>query len=128
MADRARIAVGVDGGYFKSVYLHDGYGVLPVLSSYYGSHPNALGLLELGDLSRVRIFPGDVDPVPGHSFANPKPNFTVAYHRDRGEALRPAKLSNWNGLLELCCESDADYLYYLPEGSSSWSMMKRCNW
>ena len=41
-------------------------------------------LLELGDLSTLgaKIFPDAKTP---HSWENPQPDVTVAYHRDRGE-------------------------------------------
>lgn len=127
MSERARIAVDVGAGEFRSVYVHDGYNLLPVLQSCYGSPAAAGALLDLGDLSQVKMFHGGSAPVPGHSFKNPKPNFTVAYHRDRGDALRPAKLSNWNGLLELCDEGDADFLYVFRL-DGGWSVLKRRNW
>jgi len=127
MAERARIAVQ-SGGLFHSVYVHDGYDLLPVLNGHHGNKDAALALIALGDLSQVKMFHGGSVPMPGHTFRDPKPNFTVAYHRDRGETFRQAALTNLRGLLELCSDSDADFLYIFEEGTGRWAKMVRNNW
>jgi hypothetical protein len=72
------------------VYCHyDGYpaGVGATLSTHYTTEARVDALLSLGSISRLhpRLVP-DLDET--HTFDNPAVGVTVAYHRDRGEAMR----------------------------------------
>ena len=71
------------------VYCHyDGYpsGVGATLSTHYTTTPRVDALLSLGSISQLhpRLVP---DLGDTHTFDNPANNVTVAYHRDRGEAM-----------------------------------------
>lgn len=77
---------------YTGIYCHfDGYpeGVGAVLISHYKDRERVERLLALGDLSSLdeRLAPEDGEE---HSFDNPTEGICVAYHRDRGEELRPA--------------------------------------
>lgn len=87
MATNAYITVRTHFGY-KSVYLHYADGaeyIQELLQEYYNSQAKAEALVSLGDLSVLDMY---IDAPAGHSFDNPAPGRTVAYHRDRGEELR----------------------------------------
>ena len=90
MATRSRIGMEMPNGEVKSIYCHwDGYpeGVGATLQEHYTNPEKVEALIALGDISVLQPL---VEPdVPGveHSFANPAPCVTVAYHRDRGEKI-----------------------------------------
>lgn len=92
MSTRAGIGMTMPDGTVRAIYLHhDGYtlgGAGDTLAKHYSTLERVESLLELGDLSslRAKIFP-DVRSV--HSWEHPQPDVTIAYHRDRGEALHP---------------------------------------
>lgn len=129
MSFHGRIAVK-RGDVFRSVALRCGSsGVLDVLVAHYGSTEAADALLDLGMLWDLKIFHGGSVPIPGHSLARPKPNFTLACHRDMGEKLLPAVFSkSLDDLLLLCAECDAGYLYVFDVEAGSWSKVCRNNW
>lgn len=128
MAECARIAVK-RGDVFRSVYLRFSSGVIDVLLSHYGNAEAVDALLDLGMLWKVNIFHGGSVPIPGHSVDRPKPNFTLALHRDAGEKFLPAVFSKSLGdLLSLCSEADVDCVYMFDVDAGSWSSMKRYNW
>lgn len=88
MATRSTLSANLPNA--KSIYCHwDGYpeNMLPILNNHYDTDEKVLELLALGDLSslgeRVKSNPNEF-----HSFGDPLPDVTVAYHRDRGEKLR----------------------------------------
>ena len=72
------------------IYCHyDGYpaGVGATLSTHYTTEERVDALLSLGSISQLhpRLVPM-LDET--HTFDNPAVGVTVAYHRDRGEAMR----------------------------------------
>ncbi len=78
-----------DGKILKPIYCHwDGHPEtkLPVLNDYYNTDEKVEELMALGNLS---VLEKKVKPDEGqeHSFDNPAPGVTIAYHRDRGEEL-----------------------------------------
>ncbi len=93
MSTRAMIGMKMPDGSVQATYLHnDGYMLHTgyTLATCYDTAEKVFALLSLGELSSIAERPA---PEPGepHTFAAPAPGVTVAYHRDCGEALRPAK-------------------------------------
>lgn len=89
MATRAAIVVKLPNGY-QGIYCHnDGYleytGQL--LNTFYRDKEKVLQLISLGGISLLGKFvhPG---PQDVHTFDNPTKDVTVAYHRERGDALQ----------------------------------------
>ena len=105
MSTRGAIGMRQPDGTIRAVYVHhDAYvaGVGAILGGWYGTPELVKGLLDLGDLSSLETTLAD----------------TVAYHRDRSEAMRMARnyhdidAYRRNGRRDL----GADYLY-LFDGS-----------
>lgn len=68
---------------FKGIYCHfDGYLVGSILKEHYANRNKVESLISLGDIS---FLDESIDKPDGHTFDNPIPGYTVAYHRDRGE-------------------------------------------
>lgn len=94
MATRSRIGIQDENGTVRSIYCHfDGYpdGVGATLNEHYSNRQKLNMLINLGDIS---ILEENVATVHEHSFNNPRPGVTVAYHRDRGEELKPARVDS----------------------------------
>ena len=72
----------------RGIYCHfDGYvksGVGQTLFEYYQNDDKVNELINLGSIS---FLGKEVSPTDKHTFDNPQSGVTVAYHRDRGEAL-----------------------------------------
>jgi len=115
MATRSRIGIQNPDGSVSSIYCHwDGYpeGVGATLKEHYSNRQKLKMLINLGDISKLEE---NVSTMDEHSFNNPKPGVTVAYHRDRGEELRSARTDY---SLEIFSESDYEdygYVYTLEE-------------
>ncbi len=88
MATRSTITIKTEAGY-QSTYCHwDGYPthVGKILSEHYTDPAKIKFLIELGALSSLKKEVGpDVGQI--HTFDHPHREVTVAYHRDRGDAL-----------------------------------------
>jgi hypothetical protein len=102
-------------GRVQATYLHnDGYPLHAgyILATFYGTAEKVRTLLSLGELSAIAERPAPAPNEP-HTFADPAPGVTVAYHRDRGEALCPAKryASPEAYLTEATRDTPASYLY-----------------
>ena len=120
MSTRSLIGIAAPDGSVRAVYCHfDGYieGVGATLLRHYNSEEKARELLDLGDLSSL----GErIAPAPGedHSFDHPVDDVTVAYHRDRGEKLSPAKL--FESKVKMAKEGEgrfwAEYCYVWENG------------
>ena len=65
-------------------------------------------LINLGDIS---VLGENISTMDEHSFNNPKEGITVAYHRDRGEELKPARVDN--SLEEFHVSEKYGYVYTL---------------
>ena len=106
MATRSRIGIVNEDGTVSSIYCHfDGYveGVGKKLVENYTDRDKVKELIDLGDISilgenvkpydpyrsvkdeKVKSILDRFKPKEEHSFDNPAPGVTVAYHRDRGE-------------------------------------------
>lgn len=122
MATRSFIAQKLPSGSFRAVYCHwDGYpennGV--ILHSHYFNTPMVEELLALGSLSSLgeRANP----TLSTHSYDKPQDDVTVAYHRDRGEDLRPASdYADLAALKAACSEAGGEFLYIWD--GASWSV------
>jgi hypothetical protein len=89
MSTRSFICKSLPNNTVVGVYCHyDGYpsGVGATLSTHYTTTPRVDALLSLGSISQLhpRLVP---DLGDTHTFDNPANNVTIAYHRDRGEAM-----------------------------------------
>lgn len=88
MATRSTITIKTQEGY-QSTYCHwDGYPTNngKILSEHYTDPAKIKFLIELGALSSLKKEVGpDVGQI--HTFDHPHREVTVAYHRDRGDAL-----------------------------------------
>lgn len=89
MATRSFICKSLPNNTIVGVYCHyDGYpsGVGATLATHYATDERVTALLNLGSISQLhpRLVP---DLGDTHTFDNPAKNVTIAYHRDRGEAM-----------------------------------------
>lgn len=123
MSTRAAIAMRLPDNTIHAIYCHnDGYPgmVGAILGGFYKTEERVKALLDLGALSQLgsKLEP---DPDVPHTFREPQQDVTYAYHRDRGDQLRPGK--TYSSLEEF--EKDApetfaaDYLYLFENGT--WS-------
>jgi hypothetical protein len=90
MSTRSRIAIKSNDE-IKSIYCHwDGYlsNNGKILLKHYSEVEKLEKLISLGDISALDVSP---ETVEGHSFDNKIHGYTVAYHRDRGEAWANVK-------------------------------------
>lgn len=117
MSTRSVICKEVPVHLYYGVYCHfDGYpeGVGSVLLKHYNTKDKVDELLKLGDLSSLgeRIAPNVDEP---HDFDNPSDGVCVAYHRDRGEELHPARSIRLPNASGTC---GAEYMYvYTMDGT-----------
>ncbi len=121
MATRSRIGIQNQDGSVSSIYCHfDGYpeGVGTTLNEHYSNRQKLNMLINLGDIS---ILGENIATMDEHSFNNPKPGITVAYHRDRGEELRPARTDH---SLEMFSESDYECYGYIYTLEGKWVTFK----
>jgi len=139
MATRSRIGIENEDGTVSSIYCHwDGYvvGVGSKLVDYYRDRDSVRELIALGSISSLRekaappgvsevvelddeVVRGILErlfPQPSHSFENPLPYVTVAYHRDRGEDLHIRK----NNSVEEYFDSDLEEYGYLFNLKGEW--------
>ena len=120
MSTHAAIAMKNEDGTILTVYVqNDGHvaGVGAILGGWYTEPAKVKALLELGDLSvlETQITP---EPETAHSFAKPQSSVTIAYHRDRGEPLKPPR--KYRNVKEFVRKADddfrGDYLYLYDGG------------
>jgi len=115
MSTRARIAMALPNGKFKSIYTHwDGYPKHHggILREHYSTPDRVTALLALGDLSALRAEIGEK-----HDFEQRGHNMCTAYRRDRGDKGVAAKTSvNFTALVALALEWNAEYLYVFTGG------------
>jgi hypothetical protein len=113
MGTSSHIGILMDDGTVEAIYCHwDGYpsGVGRILKAHYSDRQRALELLDLGDISVLEALLSTSLP---HSFEKPQPGVTIAYHRDRGEALKEPRIyenQHW-----YCRKGEVDYNYLLKE-------------
>lgn len=116
MATRSRIAIETPTG-VKSIYCHwDGYpsnnGV--ILQECYRDRAKVEKLIALGAISSLHE---EVEPNSReHSWEKPEGGVVVAYHRDRGEALRVEKHSSVQEFIK----SDVEEYGYLFTLNGEW--------
>jgi len=122
VSTNAAIGLAMPDGTIKAVYLHwDGYiehgGAGETLAGHYKDREKVEKLIALGFLSSLgaEVAP---DPAFPHSWANPQPNVTVAYHRDRKERLQPAvEFKDKDSFAEEAKSNMwAEYAYLFEEG------------
>lgn len=123
MSTRCVICKEAPVNLYYGVYCHfDGYpeGVGSVLLKHYKTKNKVDELLKLGDLSSLgeNIAPNTSE---AHTFDKPVTGVCVAYHRDRGEELRPAQLIS---LQSASRTYGADYMYvYTLDGTWNFSWL-----
>jgi hypothetical protein len=118
MSTRARIALALPNGKFKSVYTHwDGYPEhhAPILREHYTTAADIKALLSLGDLSRLSPKLTPPDGV-SHDYESPAEGVTVAYRRDRGDkGTRAVTSVNFTALATLAHQRGTEYLYVFTD-------------
>ena len=102
MSTRSFICKSLPNNTIVGVYCHfDGYpsGVGATLSTHYATDERVTALLNLGSISQLqpRLVP---DLGDTHTFDNPAKNVTVAYHRDRGEAMSTTTFPSLDVMVE----------------------------
>ena len=102
MATRSFICKSLPNNTIVGVYCHyDGYpsGVGATLTTHYATDERVTALLNLGSISQLhpRLVPNLGDT---HTFDNPAKNVTVAYHRDRGEAMSTTTFPSLDVMVE----------------------------
>ena len=88
-----------------------------MLALHYHTPEQIEALLALGELS---VLDKNLTPPEGtaHTWANPAPETTIAYHRDRGEKFTPAKRygSVEEYLANAISDTGASYAYLFDDG------------
>lgn len=119
-------------GKVRTIHLNaDGYpahaGVMLVM--HYNTVERVEALLKLGELSQLDKFLAPPEGVP-HSWAKPADGVTVAYHRDRGEKLTPAKrYASANTYLKNAIgDFGASYAYLYDSGKWFFRTASKCEW
>lgn len=120
MSTSAAIGLTMPDGTIWAVHLHwDGYiangGAGEILAENYTDRKKVEKLISLGFLSSLGA---EVDPDPTllHSWSNPQPNVTVAYHRDRNDPLVPAvKVMNKESFPEQTKDLRAEFAYLFED-------------
>ena len=102
MATRSFICKSLPNNTIVGVYCHyDGYpsGVGATLANHYTTDERVTALLSLGSISQLhpRLVPNLGDT---HTFDNPAKNVTIAYHRDRGEAMSTTTFPSLDVMVE----------------------------
>jgi hypothetical protein len=122
MSTRSFIAKKVKGGVI-GVYCHfDGYptGVGTTLKEHYTDPDKVDQLIALGALSYLEPELGEK-----HDFNSPTKGWTLAYHRDRGEAFRSLSFKTVAGMKSgarsRCC---AEYAYLFDPVKGKWTTYK----
>ena len=136
MATRSRIGIVNEDGTVSSIYCHwDGYpeGNGKILLLHYSDRNKVQSLIDLGAISSLRanVLPYDpynnvenekvksildrFNPTEKHSFENPQPDVTVAFHRDRGEEYIKPRINE--SLEDYLNADNEEYGYvFTPEG------------
>jgi hypothetical protein len=116
MATRSRIGIELTDAFgnkqVKSIYCHwDGYpeGVGKTLMDHFDREKTE-ALINLGDISYLRP---SIEKPEGHTFDKPVEGYTVAYHRDRGEKKRMARVDM--GVADFFRKDFEQYGYVLTE-------------
>ncbi len=124
MGTPSTLIAKLSNGRYISVYANsDGYPSYmgKMLEEHYTSQSKIEQLLALGSLSRVCA---ECDAPPGHSYATPAKDHSIAFHRDRGEDwedMAPAFADTLEEILR--CDPSGSYLYMWD--GESWRMQAR---
>ena len=120
MSTHAAIGIAQADGTIKAIYLHnDGYPSFAgaILAGCYNTVEKAEALIALGALSSIgeKIEP---DPNKPHTYENWQEDVVFAYHRDRGDELRPGNIYKNKEHYQQAAKEDfwADYLYLFRDG------------
>jgi hypothetical protein len=121
MATRSRIGIENEDGTVSSVYCHwDGYPSHngDLLVKHYSDRENVEALISLGAISSLRK--NIVNTSGTHSFESPQEDVTIAYHRDRGEALQEARIDE---SIEAYAKSDYEEYGYVFTRDNEWKVV-----
>jgi hypothetical protein len=121
MATRSRIGIENEDGSVSSVYCHwDGYPSHngDLLVKHYSDRENVEALISLGSISSLRK--NLVNTSGTHSFESPQEDVTIAYHRDRGEALQEARIDE---SIEAYAKSDYEEYGYVFTRDNEWKVV-----
>lgn len=87
-----------------------------ILLRHYNSEELASALVALGDISYLEK---KLNPSGAHTFYEPEPNVTVAYHRDRGVDLH---FDTWRSVEEFYDnEYESEFNYLFSKGEWYWN-------
>jgi hypothetical protein len=121
MATRSRIGIENEDGTVSSVYCHwDGYPSHngDLLVKHYSDRENVEALISLGAISSLRK--NIVNTSGTHSIESPQEDVTIAYHRDRGEALQEARIDE---SIEAYAKSDYEEYGYVFTRDNEWKVV-----
>lgn len=113
MSTHSTISIQTPQGAIRSIYCHyDGYlsHVGAMLHMYYNTEEKANALIDLGDLSSLDEKITFDHNLP-HSFVHQQAGVVVAYHRDRGDALR---IDCHDSILDI---DNQEYNYIFKDGA-----------
>lgn len=116
MATRSMIAMKTDSGY-RAIYCHyDGYPShhMHILQNNYLNPDKVQQLIDLGSLSVLAPEIGQEQDF--NKYDSTKSDWTLAYHRDRGETLQISTLKELKDLILLAKECGGEYLYIYKDG------------
>jgi len=119
MSTRSNIGIIAPNGTVEVIYCHnDGYPSYngKMLLENYKTLAKVRQLIKLGDISSLDMKAGK--PPKGHTFDNRIDGYVVAYHRDRGEDLCPARKYKDTKVAKSKC--DNDYLYLFDTVTKAW--------
>mgnify|MGYP000980538736 CR=1 FL=1 len=113
MSTRSHIGIRNADDSISYIYCHfDAYpgGVGTVLKEYYQDRFKIQSLLNLGDISSLNE---NVSPEKDqkHTFDDPAPGVTVAYHRDRGENDERTKYAKVTTKMNKFLDQEYAYLF-----------------
>ena len=127
MATRSRIGIENPDGTVTSIYCHfDGYpnGVGKTLYIHYVDRSKVEDLISVGNISYLEA---EVMPPANkkHSFNEPLPGYTVAYHRDRGEEFSQRLHPSTSEFLQIpkAVGARVDFVYLYTQ-SGEWYVSK----
>lgn len=116
MSTRSRIGIEDHNGRVRSIYCHwDGYpeGVGKTLLEHYADPSKIEELIKLGSIS---VLDAEIGEKQDFDARNRDANWTLAYHRDRGEPLEVKRSNSAETYHRLATKGWEEYTYLFRQG------------